>query len=246
MPSADKIQHWMLTIKYSQDQPLPPAFWEWVRPAELFSVQEMGENGDNPHYHIMLDYPAPGMSKQTLHNQLKKILPDQAPSKKGFSEWITYGQTPDELQHYVCKGLSHGVLPVVHHNPYNWPVQQFHDAYWTKNTIIKETKKDPKKIVSPLHEQILAKVKYDETLNYWDHLRLCTDAVMEITGGKINDHIAWPHIQFAMNHLEKRTSQITRVMFYDRIAKKCGDRYNTINLTCTDSAYTDAIKKSLD
>lgn len=199
MPSEQKkMCAWVLTIFEPDGHPLPPAFWEWCVPAEKISVYEVGKGQDNPHYHVCLKYPDP-VSSQTLRNRIIKRVPNHEHHRMKFSVWETADAPHDPFMDYIAKGLAHGTMPVIKRQTIEYDVKKHHEAYWAKNAILKKSDKD-----ELLSDKIWKTMPDKAVYSKWSHdeaLEEISGICVDLTKGKINDHVAWPHIQAVLYRL---------------------------------------------
>lgn len=194
MPANDPKEAWMLTLDryYPRTDPsgqeIPPEFWDFVRIPEKFSVYEVGDEEGVAHSHLLVCFNPP-VSKQTLKNRLDKLVPNHRPR---ISAWKTYGQPDDKLVQYLCKGPSIEIMPNVIHNPFGYDIVHYHHLYWKVNEDLKASRKD-----MPLCDRVYEACEADgwEKKNRQKLIdQICTK-VMVLTKGRINDHVAFPHIQ---------------------------------------------------
>jgi hypothetical protein len=193
----------------------------------LICTEEVGETGKQ-HVHILAHFPSPE-SRQTLRNRLFKFF--DIKFKKGecaLTQWTTYGKDKG-LEEYVCKGpqahAGHSAKkcvcvkspPIVLYK--NWLEDEMvhHEKWWDEHNRVLEDSKGAK---VPLFEELILNINGKEELDKTDYMKMFSyvcDQAMVITRGKINDNIAFPHIQRVMYEYFPK---VVSGEFQTRMAKK--------------------------
>ena len=198
MPQNEKRLAWVLRIDDKPDHPLPesPGKFFLVQFPGIFCVHELGGDPEtpNPHWHVACVYSTPE-SKQTITNRLKKLLPNHTKCERAVSAWKGYGTPDDKLLQYLCKGPNKETQPDIVFNGTLESPEQLHEAFWIQMKQYKDKNSE-----MPLHERVYLSVERFE--NFDQQLDAVSDEVMRQTKGKINDNIAWPHIQAVMYRLD--------------------------------------------
>ena len=214
MGNDKKLPAWIIRVDDVPGQEFPPAFWEFVKTPGLFCCKELGALTDspNPHYHVATRWEPPE-SKQTIINRIKKLFPWFTKSDFAVSEWKTYDLSADEAYIYLCKGSDKDTLPQIIFNRTLHDVKTLHARYWAKNAELKKKPKD-----SPLCEQVYDLIGDQlKDLNFENKFDLICDTIMSITRGKVNDNIAFPHVQAVLYRVDPAT---TALSFRYRMMKK--------------------------
>jgi len=216
MPANIKQKAWVIRIDDPPERAPGPEFWAFVQSPGIFCCRELGgqPSEPNPHYHIACVF-AEAISKQTLTNRLKSLLPNHTQCERAVSVWKDYGTPEDRLLQYLSKGQDKDTPPVIRFNNTLHDVKQLQQQYWIVNKdLVKKGKDMPlcQRVYEALKDQ-LKEINFDERAN------LIYDETMRQTQGRVNDNIAWPHIQWVMYRVDPQTVSMN---FRERMAKKWG------------------------
>lgn len=217
MPANAKHIAWNMRIDDPPDRTPGPEFWKFVDSPGIFCCYELGDNVEtpNPHWHIACVFKEP-TSKQTLSNQLKRLLPNHLPGDRAVVPWKGYGTPDDKWLQYLSKGPDKDTPPNIRFNRTLLNPKELQVAYWAVNASHREKCKEMplcQRVYEALRERLKDASNFDEKAD------MIYEEVMKQTAGRINDNIAWPHIQWVMYRVDP---QSVSESFRDRMRKKWG------------------------
>lgn len=105
-----------------------------------FAVKELGDNGDNPHWHFLLEV-ADAIKIQAVRTALGRAVP----ALKGNGKYsLTVVKDVAKYERYLCKGESDGSgVAAAWRNSIVYSdekLEELHEAYWAENRKLKKRK----------------------------------------------------------------------------------------------------------
>lgn len=104
-----------------------------------FAVRELGENQDNPHYHLLF-----AVTDERKLNALKQYVKTKYPGGNEIKAWTRSIKDVSAHLRYLCKGVSRAEMPHVVYNE-GHDVVSYHNLFWDVNDELhaKKIKKRP-------------------------------------------------------------------------------------------------------
>jgi len=179
-----------------------------------YAVRESPES--NPHYHILLKYKTI-RTKSTINKYLKELFPVLN------GNGVFSNKTVEDVQpvlRYMSKGTHHGYTeqnPSVTHNT-NVDVKHQHNEYWRlfkglAGGKTKSTEGTSDRYIRQVKELVIARTYKQPNIT-----DLC-NLLMEVSNGKLNDHIAFACLQSLQYHYDPSATQAS---FAQRMCEKFG------------------------
>jgi len=179
-----------------------------------YVVRESPES--NPHYHILLKYKTK-RCKSTINDYLR----DKFPVLKGNKTFSN--KTVEDLAptvRYMSKGTQHGYTeqnPSVTYNT-NIDVKFQHNEYWRIFKGLSGGKTKSTEGASDRYIRLVKELVIARTYKKPNITDLC-NLLMEVSNGKLNDHIAFACLQSLQYHYDPSATQAS---FVQRMCEKFG------------------------
>lgn len=187
-----------------------------------YVVRESPES--NPHYHIFLKYKTE-RTKSTINKYLTKQFPLLSGNGAFCNKEVP--DTPEDIAavlRYMSKGTHHGYTES---NPCvifrlrtinRLSVEQYHNDYWKRFKGLSGGKTKSTESTSDRYIRQVKELVITRTYQKPNITDLC-NLMMEVSNGKLNDHIGFACLQSLMYHYNPT---VTAASFTQRMCEKLG------------------------